>query len=256
MSKTEITLGGNKYTPSKEWGNDIVSFNVEDGQSFGTGVAFFEAFDDKFYVRGEGKSIQEAENIALEKYKTIKNCDHDFSRLNDYGLATCTKCKVRGTFLENITTCSVCSSVPIGFINSELFCFSHYPLKLKSLLDVFGDWTDLNKEESEEKFSLTYKLLFFTVVTEKGHIHADSTHDDVREYFYEKNTETFKLLMTVAEKLAEEIQVDRSFASVQKWSVDFDRFYDILRCKKDIVEMAFNVDSIKDIMDKSRQYVF
>lgn len=95
-------------------------------------TAFFEAFpkNPACYLRGEGKTIEEAELSAWNKYQKVLACkDHNWDRKDRAdGYCFCTKCPLSGTFLEPLTKCEVCQIPTTGQVdrNDKHFCLEHY----------------------------------------------------------------------------------------------------------------------------------
>jgi len=93
-----------------QWGNNGVVFR-KDGEAYRT--AFFEAFprNPGTFIRGEGKTVAEAEGKAWARYEKIRACtEHAFER-RDYrnGAGICAKCGMfkSGAF-EPLEVCCRC----------------------------------------------------------------------------------------------------------------------------------------------------
>lgn len=95
-------------------------------------TAFFEAFprEPECFLRGEGKTIEEAEERCWSKLERIRACPgHDFDRRERKdGFAFCRLCGLAGSFLEPLTTCSVCGTRTHEAIDNKgrMFCLDHY----------------------------------------------------------------------------------------------------------------------------------
>lgn len=90
------------YTPSNEWEDDTTVQWGARGVVLGKNsysTAFFEAFPAKAgFIRGEGKTIAEAEEDALKKWRRESVCDHIWGRAHyTNGAALCKKCKAFGS---------------------------------------------------------------------------------------------------------------------------------------------------------------
>lgn len=129
-------------------------------------TAFFEAFpkNPKCFIRGEGETVEEAENDAWEQWQKIINCEsHEWTRKNRTdGYAYCTKCPLSGSFLEPSTTCALCQTPTkrkVDKLNNH-YCISHYlALPLEDILyEDFQGW-GFSLEEQEHYFEED-KLLF------------------------------------------------------------------------------------------------
>lgn len=95
-------------------------------------TAFFEAFpkNPSCFIRGEGATVEEAEEKAFLKWEKIQNCkDHAFDRRGRTdGYCYCTKCPLSGTFLLPTTVCVVCNTPSSRYIdkNKIQYCLHHY----------------------------------------------------------------------------------------------------------------------------------
>jgi hypothetical protein len=78
-------------------------------------TAFFEAFpkEPKTFIRGEGKTIEEAEKDAWEKYQKIINCtNHEFERRGyTNGVGFCKYCDLqKSDAFEPEQYCEICGT--------------------------------------------------------------------------------------------------------------------------------------------------
>ncbi len=126
MMKTRMSFGRDPYECKQDWpigtflqgGNDGVVYTgkslneafddpigtVKDVLGRGEGgsvfyrTAFFEAFprNPDTFIRGEGKTIEEAETDAWRQYEKIRNCaGHEFEkRGRSDGVGWCKHCKM------------------------------------------------------------------------------------------------------------------------------------------------------------------
>jgi len=119
-------------------GNGIVF--VKKGEDYRT--AFFEAFprDPDTFIRGEGKTVAEAEEAAWTKWQKILSCPrHEFDRKNyTSGAGVCVHC---GLFMMAVFLpafkCSICGTATDYSIDKQgrYYCKDHYRDKLPA------DWT-------------------------------------------------------------------------------------------------------------------
>jgi len=97
-------------------------------------TAFFEAFPKppvQTFIRGEGKTIEEAEEAAFKKYQKYAACDHSMGyERRDYknGMGFCKGCGMSSSqaFLPS-TTCVVCG-IPTNWssdIDENFYCEVH-----------------------------------------------------------------------------------------------------------------------------------
>ena len=120
--KEIVAFSGKKYKPQYQWKNN--SYNAEDGTSFlGNGNAFFEIVINDILFRGDGKTLKDAESKAREKYEKYLNCDHQYERISEIGVAKCLKCNVKKVdHFENILKCK-CEKKAIFYYK---YCYEHY----------------------------------------------------------------------------------------------------------------------------------
>jgi hypothetical protein len=75
-------------------------------------TAFFEAFPKtpSCFLRGEGGTVEEAEESCFKKFQKILSCSHtEFDRRGrEDGYAFCKTCPYSGTLLAPLTTCTQC----------------------------------------------------------------------------------------------------------------------------------------------------
>lgn len=110
-------------------------------------TAFFEAFpkDPSCFLRGEGSSIELAEEDCFKKWQTIQNCSsHEFDRKGRTdGYAYCTKCSYSSTVLDPVTTCVDCGTPTAKTTDNKdnHRCWKHhYLLPLDQVTcDKYGD---------------------------------------------------------------------------------------------------------------------
>lgn len=95
-------------------------------------TAFFEAFPKapRTFIRGEGKTIEDAEKSAWEQYQKIVNCqDHEFER-NGYtdGTGICKHCNYqKSDIFEPEQYCNICHT-PTNWKRSkknDWYCKEH-----------------------------------------------------------------------------------------------------------------------------------
>lgn len=95
-------------------------------------TAFFEAFpkNPSCFIRGEGKTIEEAEEKAWVKWQKIESCpQHDFDRRDRTdGYCFCKLCPLSGTFLKPLTKCEVCQEPTSRYTDNQgkHYCYNHY----------------------------------------------------------------------------------------------------------------------------------
>lgn len=130
-------------------------------------TAFFEAFpkNPSCFIRGEGESIEAAEEKAFSKYVKIVACpEHEFDRRGrEDGYAYCTKCSYSSTVLEPTTSCAKCQKK------------AHFSQDKNGLWYCQKDFYQLDYDrsfESQDRFMLGSKFSqrkqFFRSKTETG----------------------------------------------------------------------------------------
>ena len=100
--KDHVPLAGWPEDCMVQWGGRGVVLSTRTGGTYGT--AFFEAFPrDGGFIRGEGSTIAEAEEKALDQYRRSASCEHHWARGNyTNGGAICRRCKGFQTVFSEI----------------------------------------------------------------------------------------------------------------------------------------------------------
>jgi len=124
---------GNPYTCKYEWpcfvqsGDSGVVFSKEGGYT----TAFFEAFpnEPKCFLRGEGETIEEAEEDCWQRYQKVLICEHEMDRRDRTdGYAYCKHCSYSSTVFEPLTKCCKCKK-PAAYgtdYRGKWYCKKHY----------------------------------------------------------------------------------------------------------------------------------
>ena len=106
-----------------------------DEESYTT--AFFEAFPKtpSCFLRGEGKTIEEAEESCWEKYQKVLNCNHEMERRDRTdGYGYCKHCSYSSTVFEPLTKCCKCGK-PTAYTKDykgKYYCKKHAQIKPKN----------------------------------------------------------------------------------------------------------------------------
>jgi hypothetical protein len=136
MSVTARRSGGDDFICKYDWpcfvqsGDSGVVFSKEGGYT----TAFFEAFpkEPKCFLRGEGKTIEEAEEDCWQRYQKVLTCDHEMDRRNRTdGYAYCKHCSYASTVFEPLTKCCKCKK-PAAHgqdYHGKWYCKKHYRYK-------------------------------------------------------------------------------------------------------------------------------
>jgi hypothetical protein len=100
-------------------------------------TAFFEAFPKKpsCFLRGEGKTIEEAEESCWNKYQKVLNCNHEMERRDRTdGYGYCKHCSYSSMVFEPLTKCCKCGK-PTNFskdYKGNWYCKKHNRVKPKN----------------------------------------------------------------------------------------------------------------------------
>lgn len=92
-----ILTGHVDYVPQCEWPDDCT---VQWGHGIIPATPFFEAFPPGTFIRGEGKTIAEAEQKAFAQYRSEFDCRHIWGRHHGQ----------RGTYLNGAGWCRKCGA--------------------------------------------------------------------------------------------------------------------------------------------------
>ena len=111
-------------------------------------TAFFEAFPNnpRCFIRGEGATIEEAEQQAWGKWQKIQVCKHEMERRNRTdGYAYCKYCSYSAVIFEPLTKCCKCKK-PTAYTTGKKgssYCKRHARLIPKALRQK---WLHNNKK--------------------------------------------------------------------------------------------------------------
>jgi len=117
MSKIKISNFGSgpdtEYETKHEWGFfcQAGSKGIVFSKKGNYTTAFFEAFPrtPKCFIRGEGTTVEEAEQQAWEKWQKIQTCTHEMERRDRTdGYAYCKHCAYSNMVFEPLTKCCKC----------------------------------------------------------------------------------------------------------------------------------------------------
>jgi hypothetical protein len=100
-------------------------------------TAFFEAFPKKpsCFLRGDGSTIEEAEESCWQKYQKVLTCNHEMERRDRTdGYAYCKHCSYSSTVFEPLTKCCKCGT-PTSYTQDykgKYYCKKHARVKPKN----------------------------------------------------------------------------------------------------------------------------
>ena len=178
MTKIKMSASHEDYDSPHDYGdafvqgghNGLVIDRTDTTKSYRT--AFVEAFVDNSFVRGEGKTIQEADDACWDKIVKQRSCsEHEFiPRSYTNGAGFCKHC---GYFASKHFTgedlgqlCDVCGDGCLEFRiykTEKWYCAEHYPLvsymKLYyAMMDVLES-DDFDSYEEPDLFYKNYRIL-------------------------------------------------------------------------------------------------
>lgn len=168
-------------------------------------TAFFEAFPKKpsCFIRGEGKTIDEAEESAWQKYQKILNCDHEMERRGRTdGYAYCKYCSYSSTVFEPLTKCCKCGE-PTSYTTDykgKYYCKKHSRIKPKNPNP--SKW-ELMRNYDERRLPRKYKKLLKKCV--KNRFNKDNIFGKVKMTYrlgktFTCNNKQISLLFSSQEK--------------------------------------------------------
>ena len=111
-----------------------VAKNMSHKDSYVT--AFFEAFpnDPSCFIRGEGKTIEDAEKSAWDKYQGILSCNHEMERRGrEDGYGYCKNCAYSAMVFKPLTKCCKCGVPTRQSVDhkGKWYCVKHCKTKPK-----------------------------------------------------------------------------------------------------------------------------
>ena len=158
---------GNPYECKKDWpdncgvqcgSNGIVLFKKGNYRT-----AFFEAFpkNPSTFIRGEGSTIEEAEESAWQQYERYNHCEkHEFERRGyTNGSGFCKHCGLfQSKIFKPLTTCQICGK-PTNYTcdkENNFYCREHKDDIPEELLD---DYRILMNEFKKYKKMISEKIV-------------------------------------------------------------------------------------------------
>lgn len=134
LQKYATQSTGDPFLCTKPWDKDSLvqcgSKGVVFSQNSTYKTAFFEYADSDKFIRGEGLTIQDAEEDAFLKYEKIINCkNHVFERRNyKNGAGICRHCQLfKSKVFDPLHLCSNCNTPTNFYIKKDKnLCEEHY----------------------------------------------------------------------------------------------------------------------------------
>lgn len=204
--KAKYSFGGD-YDCQQAWPEGTYLQCGDDGlviaeESYYT--AFFEAFpkNPSTFIRGQGKTVQDAELDAFNKYLKIQACDgHEYERHGETEHANCLKCGLFTTHcLVPTHSCSVCGKSNVNYYTNDeklkltYFCRDHFIEAVKKFTDDYDidnipeykgidDIYELNKSYVSEMYFTEFSLKYGLVSEADDEYKVSNLLDDKRKEF-------------------------------------------------------------------------
>lgn len=139
------------------------------GEGGGYTTAFFEAFPKKpsCFLRGEGATVEEAEEACWNRYQKVLTCEHEMERRNRTdGYGYCKHCTYSSMVFEPLTKCCKCN-IPTAFgtdYKGKMYCKKHHGTRPKNPNaekenSLFGDMDRRHRAPRKYKKLLKQKAL-------------------------------------------------------------------------------------------------
>lgn len=185
---------GEGYHCLKDWPEDTYTQCGDKGVVLGNKpyrTAFFEAFpkEPKTFIRGEGQTVEEAEEKAWNKYQSIINCEkHYFNRVGNTETAVCHLCNLKLTqYYPPIGSCCVCGKEHTkNIIKSKIYCIDHFLEeiqeinklnKYENILDLFNIELIGENNNSEEEYYLYEEYLIASYALKNSFLNNMEEHE-------------------------------------------------------------------------------
>lgn len=170
-------------------------------------TAFFEVFpkNPKTFIRGEGKTLEEAETQAWSFYQKIMSCEkHDFVRRDESNHGICKNCNLfMSEIFETCKKCPDCNKEAYFFYENPeskeetYYCLAHFLEKLEiHYNDTFKNKKIINFIfEDKSTFSwLIYGLSQYILIKNKLKNEKYLTFTEHELYLCEEKNEFIKFL--------------------------------------------------------------
>ena len=172
---------GEDYESAKEWdcfcqcGSSGIVFSQKGNYT----TAFFEAFPKEpcCFIRGEGETIEVAEQDAWNQYQKIKGCKHEMERRDRTdGYGFCKHCTYSAMVFEPLTKCCKCGKLTrySQDYKQKYYCERHAQCKPKNPKPY--SW-DIRKRYPRKKKKLIKQGVSFQIYgTVYGKVTARGNH--------------------------------------------------------------------------------
>lgn len=242
---------------------------------------FFEAFPVKpvkTFIRGDGKSVREAEDSAWEQYQKIINCPHhEFKKWIDTSrIGVCIHCNYKKLrhFLPT-SRCSVCEKEHVEFdfgINKDspdklhYFCKEHFLEKTKSFKYELDEEMknylekemkkDCNTERSENLIDMNwnyYRFAWINSVVRRDLIKLNDLLCSLK--YVEKITEEYVLSDLIEDQIKENFdkirkQVQKDILNILKKNDKTITLFKVVKLTENLVDI-YSFDCLEKIINKN-----
>lgn len=199
-----IVFRSKRFKAIMEGANPIEELDegLKDQETYIT--AFFEAFpkNPSCFIRGEGKTIEEAEEAAWQKYQKIISCDHEMERRGRTdGYAYCKHCSYSATVFEPLTKCCKCGK-PTSYdtdFRGKYYCKKHAATKPKNPDKSKGRLWDAGKKRLPRKRKKLLKRCATKLFRENG-INGKVTYENRVYVTFKCSGKKIDLLFKSSEK--------------------------------------------------------
>lgn len=252
-------------------------------------TAFFEIFPDHTFIRGEGKTVKEAEHQAWTRYQQFLNCpQHEYKQINDSDRGECTHC---GIIYSNVfkakTLCKQCNQEDAIFqfydclldqdidyiikdhldnINKMVptaekepqYCFKHYSEKLNQLdEDKYQEFINYIENKADENAG---NSIFFFIMNSK-------IENELYLKYYHNEIDNFKNASELKKNMDEifygySIFIRNNIAILSKNMNIQLRIFDAIEIKSQLSNYAANynlmehyIKNRKDILNNKNCYL-
>lgn len=267
--KTARRSIGEPYQCCKEWPDDcFVQCGGRGIVGTSTGVyetAFFEAFpkEPSTFIRGEGKTISNAEEDAWNHYQRILACPkHEYQRHganSEHG--TCIHCQLFSSHVfPPVYSCKCCSKNEVVLEHEDHhFCLKHY-CEVMSYYKISDIKPESLFDEAAFLLSKIQKAVQFKILIEEGLFDTEAVEyqeinhweKELRDFdsYYGRNK-----IIQVANSMNEGITLFRLFAIKKEMNTHEDIYRHIFKEFLGLKEKIAKYDIPESIIDRIKQII-
>ncbi len=138
-------------------------------------TAFFEAFpkSPSCFLRGEGATVEEAEENCWEKWQKVQECSHEMERRGRTdGYAYCKHCSYASTVFEPLTKCCKCKTPTAYSIDykKNYYCKKHFRFRIKNPNPKKGLFGDIERSRCPRKMKKKLKTKAKIIFSREGYL--------------------------------------------------------------------------------------